>query len=262
MADVDVRTAPGPGREAPSANGARSVARRRSLPGSRAVVGGLLVALSAVGVFAAYASATTEPSDRFVVAARDLPVGTVLSASDLALSPMVLPGPARGRAFRSASSLVDSVVVGPVGAGELVQASAVVEKAGAPDEREVSVAVEAARAVAGTLSPGDRVDVVATFGSGDAAATLTVVAGARVVGRTGAGDDAVGAAGAETVSLALRRAEDAVAVAHAAVAGEVTLVRTTGAPDDAGTASPYRPEGLGPDAGAGAPETEDDGGGG
>lgn len=240
VVDVDVRRASG--RNGAPANGGRAIARRRSLPGGRAVTGGLLVALAAVGTFAAYTSATTEPTDRFVVAAHDLPVGTRLSASDLALAPMRLPDALAGRAFREGSALVDTVVVGPVGAGELVQASDVVDKAGAPEDREVSIAVEAARAVAGTLRPGDRVDVVATFGTGDAAATLTVVSDAEVVGRAG-GDEAVGSPGTETVALALPRAEDAVAVAHASVAAEVTLVRTTGAPAD-GAPSPYRPEGL------------------
>ena len=47
----------------------RQIERRRSLPGGRAVVGGLLMAVAAVGVFLAYTQATERPTDPVVVAA-------------------------------------------------------------------------------------------------------------------------------------------------------------------------------------------------
>jgi hypothetical protein len=58
----EVGTAPTPPTTDSRANGARTVARRRALPGGRAVVGGILVAGSAVGLFAAYDEARGTPA--------------------------------------------------------------------------------------------------------------------------------------------------------------------------------------------------------
>jgi len=65
--------------------GARQIRRRRSLPGSRAVVGGLLVAAAAVGAFGTYAAASDGPSDSVVVLTRDVGPGERLDAEDLAV---------------------------------------------------------------------------------------------------------------------------------------------------------------------------------
>ena len=56
--------------------GGRPLRRRRALPGGRAVVGGFLIALAAVGIFAAYTGATSDGRQRFVVARNDLPSDT------------------------------------------------------------------------------------------------------------------------------------------------------------------------------------------
>lgn len=215
------------------------VRRRRPLPGGRAVVGGLLVAAAAVGVFAAYADATAGPRDRYVVAARDLAPGARLTGADLALRPIDLPAPLSGRAFRDEGSLVGAMVVGPVAAGELVQAGAVVRPEGGAGTREVSFAVPRARALGGRLAGGERVDVVATYGTGAEAVTVSVVRGALVVG-VDAGRGPLGEQGDVVLTLAVDRAVDAMAVAHAARAGEVAVVRATGADADAGPDS-YRP---------------------
>src|SRR5687768_720166 len=58
---------------AAGALGGRAVRRRSALPTGRAVVGGFLVALAALGIFAAYSSATAGPTTSYVVARRDLP---------------------------------------------------------------------------------------------------------------------------------------------------------------------------------------------
>ncbi|MGH9063545.1 MAG: RcpC/CpaB family pilus assembly protein [Acidimicrobiales bacterium] len=214
-----------------ASQGARPLPRRRALPGGRAVVGGLLVALAAVGTFAAYTNATRSHSLSYVVTRQALPVGHRITATDLGLAPMDLPSSiASHLAFRTPTRLIGAVVVGPMAAGELVQASDVVAGPPAPKEREMSFALPASAAVGGTLVPGDRVDVLATFGTGAEARTVAVVRAVPVVSRVdGSGGIAAGSNSSEVITLALSTSAQTLALAHALAAGEVILVRSTGA---------------------------------
>lgn len=212
-------------------NGARPLRRRRPLPGGRAVVGGLLIALAAVGTFAGYANATSDHRLDYVVASHALMVGHRIVAGDLTTEPMDLPPSIAGSlAFRNPARLVGALLVGPVSAGELVQSGDVVADALAPQERELSFSLKASQAVDGTLQPGDRVDVLATYGNGTDATTLAVARNVPVVARTDA-SASLGTAGdqAEVVTLALADSGETLAVAQAVNAGQVMLVRSTGA---------------------------------
>jgi hypothetical protein len=74
------------------------------------------------------------------------------------------------------------------------------------------------------------VDVLATFGSGADSTTVAVVRHAQVVARSDASSTLDPAASAgETITLGLARSVDSLAVAHAVDAGQVMLVRSTGA---------------------------------
>ena len=208
---------------------ARPLARRSSLPSGRAVVGGFLVALSALGIFAAYARATAGPTTSYVVARNDVPIGTKLTEDDLTLLPMDLPDVVAGAAvFDAEGPLVGATTVGPIRRGELVQAGDVVRKRSGAEELEMSFAIDSARALAGTLRPGERVDVLATFGAGGETYTVTVVRQARVLERTTDGN-ALAHGSSEVISLALQSSDEALALSHAVNAGELTLVRSTGA---------------------------------
>ena len=81
-------------------------------------------------------------------------------------------------------------------------------------------------------------DVLATYGTGGDAYTVVVVAGARVADRTTSAAS-LSDRGDEVVTLALPASADALAVAHAVNAGEVTLVRTAGTPTDPTPAAAY-----------------------
>ena len=216
---------------------ARLIRRRRALPGGRAVTGGLLVALSAVGVFAASSTARADHRQSYVVARRALLVGTRLRASDLTVAPMQLPpGLGGSRAYHRVSQVVGSVVVGPIGPGELVQASALAARRAATGQRQISLPIDAARAVGGRLVPGDLVDVAATLGTGNDATTTWIVRRATVIA-SDAASGTLGDRSHQVVTLALDRAEDALAVANALAAGQVSLVRTTEAAPSAPTPS-------------------------
>lgn len=202
-------------------------ARRRPLPGARAVVGGLLVAAAAVGLYAASSSASSGPRHSYVVARHGLAPGARLTPADLSRLPLDLPPALAQRAFRDTRTLEGATVVSPLAAGELVQASAVVAKSSAPGSREITFTVPRAT-LAPTLEQGERIDVVATFGTGVDAFSSVVLRHALVVGldrgreRVGAGDDAA-------VTVAVDDPGEAVSLAHAIQLGRLTVVRTTGA---------------------------------
>lgn len=239
MADVVTpeRTAP---RSAPVERSPRAVRRTRPLPTGRAVVGGFLVTVSAVGIFAAYSRAAAGPTTEFVVATRDVPVGSRLTAADVTTLPMELPEVMREEAaFRRAGAVVGATTVGPIRRGELVQAGDLVQKRSATDELEVSFALESARALAGSLQAGERVDVLATFGTGGDSYTVAVVRQARVLEvRRGSGSLAGG--DTDVIRLAVASSADALAVTHALHAGDVTLARTTGVAGSAPPGETYR----------------------
>lgn len=216
----------------------RAVRRRRGLPGSRAVVGGLLVASAGVGLFAAASGSRAGPGQSYVVARHDLATGTRLQASDLQLLPLDLPEAVRSRAFDSTRPLLGATVVAPLAPGELVQASAVVARRGDTASRELSFTLERGRVGAG-IKQGERADLLATYGTGADAYTTVVVRQAQLVAierpRSSGGDS-----GPATVTVAVDDPADALALAHAIQLGKITLVRATGAPPLAGVPVTYR----------------------
>ncbi len=195
------------------------------------MVGAFLVTAAGVGIFAAYTGATTNHGVSYVVARHTLAVGQRISAADLTTAPMVLSSTIGSEfAFRDPGRLVGALVVGPVQAGELIQASSVVARTGTSGDRQLSFPIAAARAVDGKLQVGDLVDVLATYGSGADATTVAVVRQAEVVARSDASAtfDPTGGT-TETITLGLPQSVDSLAVAHAVDAGQVMLVRSTGA---------------------------------
>jgi Flp pilus assembly protein CpaB len=201
----------------------RRIAGRPVLPSGRALVGGLLLAVSGVVTFAAWQQASGVPDRAYVVAERSLAPGERLTADDLAMVRLDLPGRVAGGAFGDVEAVVDRVTLGPVGAGELVQAAQVSEVSSATPLVEVSLALPRDRALDGRLRSGDRVDVFVTYDD----YTAAVVNGAEVVSVGEAGGSALGPAGDVTVTLALEAASRRAQLVHAVRVGEVTLVRST-----------------------------------
>ena len=212
--------------EAERTSDSRRVRRRRGLPTGRAVVGGFLVAASAAGVFAAYQGSTAAPAASYVVARRPVTVGGRLTGGELALVPLDLPADQRRRAFTDPEVLAGAVALGPIAAGELVQAAGVARPAGDPGTAQISFAVDAANALGGDLKPGERVDVIVTYGSGEAALVSTIARGALLV-RIERGNDGLGSSEAVTVVVAVAPAA-LQEIAKGAAAGRLTVARTTG----------------------------------
>ena len=211
----------------------RRIRRARGLPGGRAVVGALLVTTAAVGVFAAFLTATAEPTTRYAVARGEVEVGTRID-SDAAVAehfefvPLDLPHDVARRAVKDlqAPQLVGQLVTSPLAAGDLLLASAIVDDARVPATEKLSFSLPAADAVGGTLQPGERIDVLATYGSGSEAWTAFVVRGVPLVAAD-RGDGGMGAGAEVTLTVAVSSLEDVQALGHAVRAADVFVTRST-----------------------------------
>ena len=170
---------------------ARAVGRRGALPNGRAVVGGLLVAAAVVGTYAAWSGAGDGPGTSFVVAARDLPVGTTVGPDDLDLVALDLAdGVAAAGLRRIRAAVVGQLTVAPLGRGRpraAIGGRRPRGRGGGPAGQPL--AITPADALAGTLEEGERVDVLVTFGDGDDAVTEVVVADALVARLSDVEDD-------------------------------------------------------------------------
>ncbi len=223
---TQVRTAAGA--DAPAqATGGHTVRPRRGLPSGRAVVGGFLVALAAVGIFAAYTSTTAAPTTSYAVATRDLQPGEQVDRGAVALVPINLPDAQRQRSYDQIEPLIGATVIEPLVSGELLQEGSLIDTGAEQGTRTVSFPVEPARAVNATLKTGERVDILATFGTGTDACTHLIASDVPIVAVAETTGSLVGQTGGMTVTAQVPTPDAAVAVAHAANAGTMTLVRTT-----------------------------------
>ncbi|KAA0232633.1 MAG: hypothetical protein JJLCMIEE_00602 [Acidimicrobiales bacterium] len=231
---VPVSTAAGPGAEASAGSTAdngskRAIRRRRSLPNGRAVVGGLLIALAAVGVYISYASAGTEATSELLVAAHELSPGDSISAADVERVTVGDISELAGAYFSTPDELEGAVVLGPVAPGELIQRGAVrlpseAELAAGTQGRRFSLQLPAERALNGDLAPGELVDVVVTSGGPDS--TEVVVRSALVV-EVGDSDDAsLPTESTVRLTLLMDDESDVLATIDAVTNAEVTLVAT------------------------------------
>ena len=155
------------------------ITRRR--PNGRAIIGGLLVTVAALATFLAVTDAGHVPGHTIVVASRSIDIGERLDSTVLETRTVSLSEDLAGHGFDSVDALRDAVAIAPIGTGELVQHSAVLTGGTVDGTREFSFPVERDRAVNGDLRPGESVDVLATYGSGNDATTTVLARDARVI---------------------------------------------------------------------------------
>lgn len=196
-----------------------------------AVVVGLAGSLLAYGILSSRPEATAVAMRTVpvVVAARDLPFGTVLGTADLALADYPADSQPAGSASDPAE-LVGMVNLMPLEADEpVLLAKLSGEGAGLSalvpaSMRAASLALDAIAGVAGAIQPGDRVDVLSTVengGSGGKVTTRTALEDIQVLA-VGAPDD--GAAETELAVTLLVGRQQAEALATAIFRGRVQLV--------------------------------------
>jgi hypothetical protein len=199
------------------------IQRHRGLPGGRAVVGGVLIALAAIGVYLAYDRATADATDPIVVAARDIRVGELLEPDGLRTIHGDLPDAVAGGTFGSIEALEGRVALAAIADGEIVQAGSVTDGPSTPDLHEIAISLPRAQIAVGRLKQGERVDVFATYDD----RTSSVVRGAEVV-QIGADDGGSLTSDREvTLVVAVPSGDAVAAVVHALRTGDVTVVRST-----------------------------------
>jgi Flp pilus assembly protein CpaB len=200
----------------------------RGLPSGRAVVGGLLVAVALIGTWWAASGGRSDSADRYLVAARRIGPGQEVGRADLAWMTGDLPARLRTRAFTDPHSVLGHVTTAPLEAGDLVQASSVVRAPGAPGSRELSFVVDTDWAVGGTLRPGDRIDLLVTYGDGAESQTRRVLADTVVRRVSDPGGDSLGSTRTQSITVALDDDDLVREATNATRAGTVTVVRSTG----------------------------------
>ncbi len=215
----------GNGAQAPPAPGAprRVTDRRAGLPGARAIVGGLLVAVAGVCTFLAWQEASDRADRSYAVAARAIHPGETLAARDVRFEPLELPAGLSEAAFTDASGIEGLVALGPIGPGELVQLGQVSEPGQQSPAAELSFSIPRDRAVDGRLRSGDLVDVFVT----DDAGTTAVAERVQIVDVAERGDGSFASTGELTITVTMADPVLLEPLIQAVREGEVTLVRST-----------------------------------
>lgn len=201
---------------------------RRGLPSGRAVLGGLLISLSILGVLFALQLAEDATFRDVVVAREDLAPGTILEAQHLAQVTVRLDESATFVAAES-NDLIGQVVLGPVGRLEFMQASNVAPASGTGAQgglAVVSLAIDANRAPL-SLVAGEIVSVLATFDDVDPAVT-ELIADRVMVLSYDAGNDDFGTNDA-VLRLGIAQGDLASAIVNASQTGEISIIGLTSA---------------------------------
>lgn len=237
----------------PPDDGRRRVERRVGLPNRRALLGGLLMAVAALGAYWLATSGTADRGADVIVADRNLRAGDIVTAEDVRLVSVDIDGEVGGL-FGSVAAVEGRIVTSPVDAGEFLLASATSENVDdRADTFELSVGL-APEHVPGNLAPGEAVDVFSTWNSG----VTEMVAVDVVVVDVSRSDSGLIDAGNLRLRLQVADVAQTEAIVHAHNAGELTLVRSP-AGSQADVGRQYRPgESTGPAADPGAEESDDD----
>jgi Flp pilus assembly protein CpaB len=222
------------------------VGRQRSLPTGRALVGGTLVAVAAIIVFAAVLAGHGRTGQQYVIATQVIPAGSVIGPGDLSTDKMSLPGAAGSNAFRQAGALVGRTAAEAIGPGELVEQSMLVPAGSQPATRPVSIGVSPS-SLAG-LAPGAAVDVLATEGSGSSATVSVVVRGAVLMAVGSPASGSLTGSSSSIVTVGVGSLAEVEAVVQASESGTVSLV----AAESSDGVGPGPSVGAGPGPSAGA----------
>jgi pilus assembly protein CpaB len=142
----------------------------------RAVMGLLLLLVAVVGSLSFWsASSDTRP---VLVAARDLPAGATLNASDLAIARVRVDDAIYQAAVpaEQMASVVGKALADPLHAQQLLVRAQISNQAPlGPDQMALTIGISPETAVGGQLRPGDAVQVLLTTNKGTPAVHTTVV---------------------------------------------------------------------------------------
>ena len=205
----------------------RLVRRPGRAPSRRAVLGGFLVALAAVLTWTTVRSAGRQPGRDIVVATRTIAPGERIDASSVTVRTVVMDADLAAHDFSSPTQLVDGVALAPIAEGAAIARSAVLADPSGEKLRQFSFPVERDRALNGDLRAGERVDVMATFGSGVESTTTVIARDALVLRVAEQRTGSLAASGTLVVTLGLASADQVLDAVHASQVADLTVVRST-----------------------------------
>ena len=209
---------------APPARLARSASTR---PTRRAVVGGLLVAAAALVTLLAVRTNDRRPGHSIVIATRTIAPGERLDAASLEVRTIDIDDDLAQHDFSSTAQLVDGVALAPIGVGEAVQRSAVLQDSSGERLRQFSFPVDRERALNGDLRAGERVDILATFGTGSDATTTVLSRDALILRSVEQKSGTLSSSGSLILTVGLPSADQVLDAVHAAQVADLTVVRAT-----------------------------------
>ncbi len=170
-------------------------------------------------------------------AATDLRGDQSLTQAHLTPAEVKLPADVAAVYATAADDLDGAVVLRPIAAGELIPRAWISTGAPATAGRSMTIPVAPEHAVGGRLRPGDRIDVYATFDSGDVRArTSVLVRGVEVLYVVEAGGLVVGDESVVGLTVAVTPAE-AARLAFAIRTAEVDVALVSGSSGDEGPAT-------------------------
>ncbi|MGH2735344.1 MAG: RcpC/CpaB family pilus assembly protein [Actinomycetota bacterium] len=162
------------------------------------------------------------------VAARDLPASTALAPSDLRPLEARLSGELLGRYATVGTPIEGVVLTRPVLEGEMIAEQALSDGPAAVAGRSISIPVDPEHAVGSDLRVGDRVDVLASFDSGDERArTKALVRGIEILDLVKSGGLVMGEESVVALTVAATPEESA-RLAFAIRNAELDVVRVDG----------------------------------
>lgn len=205
---------------------ARVIARRPGLPGGRAVVGALLVVGAGVATFALATGRDDGPSTSYAVLVHPVDPGERIDADDLTWLRMDLDDEVAETSFRAGEPIDGAIALAALGPGQLLQRGLVLagDEASTATADQVTIPVPLERTPP-ALRRGERVTLLATYGSGADATTVVTVQSATVLAYE-SDRGSIGASSAARLTLSLSDPADVIAAAHAAQVADLTVVRT------------------------------------
>jgi Flp pilus assembly protein CpaB len=162
-------------------------------------------------------------------AARDVPEGAVITASDLRVADVRLPDDLLARYALSSTPLDGAVATRSIATGELFSTAWVAGDAELESGRMISIPLQPEHAVGGSLRVGDRIDILATFDAGDARARTVVLAQAIEVRDVVLAQGVIDDPGQIGVTVSVDASQSA-RIAFAIRNSEIDVVRVTGVP--------------------------------
>jgi Flp pilus assembly protein CpaB len=185
-----------------------------------------LILLALIGYWSVYNRTTRRT--QVLVAAHALPAGRVLRLADLTHAGLASSGQVLATFVpaNQESLLVGHALKEPVAAGAPVPASALASARGGGDS--MTLAVPVLHALAGQLSPGDRVTVLATYTSASGQAQTRAIARNLEVLNVGSASGFNASSQTIPVTVALPNPSLASALALANEAAKLDLVRESG----------------------------------